>query len=268
MIASREWTYPGDASGAPRQRSSFIVDVACDAFRFGPRTHAPARLDLLAESRSQSSEPLRAAHLLVLGPRSSDGADAAALVGRLRNSAPHILLYVCGTRLSGMLARQRELSLAGADELCTLDSPSERQLLESIVRQRLLVPVPADVVREATIVAEPGEGRTIALWCLRNGHRRRSTSTVADRFERHPKSLNALCRRAGFASVSDLLRLSLLYHQLELRRRSHLASDEIARRLGFATATALAMHRMRVRRAGLVPHAAGRWPDVSCAPSR
>jgi hypothetical protein len=270
VIATQEWGWERNAAGSQPRRETLFLDAACEVFRepangtLGPGRSV--RVDLLAESAT--SQRILSASVLVVGARTTDGRESHTLIARLRDRAPHLTIYVCASRISGAHTRLRELALAGVDELFVFDAPGDQARVEMFARQRLLAPVPAQILREATSVAKPGEGRTIALWCLRNGHRRRSSRSVAARFDRHPKSLNALCRRAGFSSASGLLRLSILYHHHELHRSTHLPAEEIARRLGFANATALAMHRMRARRARLVPHGTGTWPGVLDAPNR
>jgi AraC-like DNA-binding protein len=205
------------------------------------------------------------ASVLVVRARRQSGEIADPVVARLRSVLPHAAILVCARREDSGHGIARAFALAGADELFRVETETDLSRVFSCLRRRTLAPVPERIIRDAGAALPIGEGRTIALWCLRNAYRKHSVADVAQRFEIDRKTASRRCRSSGAPSLTVLLRLGRLYHATELRRRAALSQDEIARRLGFSNAIALVVFRARARRAGL---SLGWEHDVMASPWR
>jgi len=169
----------------------------------------------------------------------------------VRLLCPRVSIFVCARREDGVHGLIRKFAIAGADELFVVDAAVDVSHLVACVRRRLLAPPPARILGDAATALPESEGRTIALWCLRNSYRKRTVGDVARRFELDRKTASRRCLRSGAPPITVLLRLGRLYHATELRHRTALSQDEIARRLGFSNAIALVMLRARARKARL-----------------
>jgi AraC-like DNA-binding protein len=212
------------------------------------------------------------AHLsvLVIGSHDRNGDLSTRRVELVRAHFPQLTILVRVRQHDLCLAHRRQFAVAGADDVCDIDSSGDAARAASDIRRRWLAPVPASLIRETATVLPEGEGRTIALWCLRNSYCRRTVDDVARRFCIDRKTALRRCRESGAPALTVLLRLGRLYHATELRRTSFLSQDEIARRLGYSNAVALVMSRARARRAALtlgMAVAAGAAPPWQLAPT-
>jgi AraC-like DNA-binding protein len=224
-----------------------------------------AVLDALAQARRAASVCVRdleaadagadrllsAASMIVLAARRPRGALADALVARVRGPNPHLTIFVHARSEDGPSSLTRRFALAGADALVVGDASDGLARVAARIRERAFAPAPSLVLRAMSEVLAEGEGKCIALWCLRNAYRKHSVSHVARWFGIDRKTASSRCRASGAAAPAALLRLGRLYHADELRTHWSLTQDEIARRLGFSNAAALVMLRARARRVEL-----------------
>ena len=244
---------PGQAS-EPSQVVDVVIDIACD--RYGTRIvptlasvhHAVYDVDRLVR-RGESSSVVGAS-LIILGAHTSSGETSDALAARIRALLPVASIFVCTRRSERGHLRICEYARAGVDDLFVVDTPAELTAFLDEVRARLAAPPPMNVLCELS-ATKPSRGRAIALWCIRSSYRKRTVKSVVDWFDIDPKTANRHCADGGFVHTSSLLRSGRLYHLEEIRRRTHVSSPEIARRLGFGDAKALDVFRARARRSGL-----------------
>ena len=248
------------------QVAEVVIDVACD--RPGTRVvwaaggiH-PTVCDVDRLARSGDLGSLVDASLIILGAHTSGGETSDALAARIRALLPGPSIFVCTRGAERGHLRICEYARAGVDDLFLIDTPADVDALLDAVRARVGAPPPLNVLCEIS-AGKSSRGRPIALWCVRNGYRKRTMTAVVRWFGVDPKTANRHCVEGGFASAPALLRSSRLYHSEEIRRRSHVSSAEIARRLGFGDAKALEIFRARARRAGLPATLRGRRQTAS-----
>lgn len=245
---------PSEHVADVRRVADVVIDVACD--RYGTRVvpmlagvhHAVYDVDRLV--RSGELRSIVGASLIILGAHTSNGETSDALAGRIRALLPGASILVCTRRAERGHLRICEYARAGVDDLFLIETPGELMALLDEIRARLAAPPPVNVLCELS-TAKPTRGRTIALWCVRNGYRKRTVNAVGAWFDIDPKTANRLCADGGFVNASSLLRSGRLFHLQEIRRRTRISNAEIARRLGFADAKALDVFRARARRSGL-----------------
>jgi AraC-like DNA-binding protein len=237
-------TYRPNTPHAPR----VVADVGCahaaSLIRATLHEGEVAHLDLARDLGT--SLCLYDAAVIVLGSRLSDGASSTLTVRHLRERLPHVSITVCATSVGRYSEGPPALAAAGADGWFRADRDADLHQLVAFVSRRVRAPVPELEVRDLHARLRHGLGRLIALYCLRNSHRQWRVGEVASAFAMDPKTVNRLVRQAGAPPAGVLLRLGRLLHARELRRRTNLSQEEIARRLGFGSASALGMLRHRL----------------------
>jgi len=192
------------------------------------RTLAARPVDILEDTSA-----FQTGGLLLLGARTSNGAPSLAALRELRRTYPHVLVFVCANRDShvhGMLARY---TVAGLDDLFTIQSPADLADLVRVVSKRVLTPPPVRALQ-----ALPGLGleslpTRVAMHAFRNACGATGMTGVAARFGRSLRTVEAWCQAQGLPSLSDLCRCGRYLHLLELDRRGVRSTAEQAVRLGF-----------------------------------
>ena len=250
------WNHPNsrlyEKVAALRRNVDVLVDEGCGDLWAGIEralaAQRPMRVDVNHLLNQRETAILARASVLILGPRAADGASSVLLIRRLRSISPRIPIYVCTAPSADSYLHLRQFSIAGADDLMTLVVASDFRELADTVRARTMAPPPERELDVVTAGVPASEQRTLALHCLRNGHRRSLEGEVARRFQVTIQTVNHQLHTIGLPATGVLMRCGRQYHAFELERRGIRSREEIARRLGVASASALRMQRSRVRR--------------------
>lgn len=208
---------------------------------------AHARVDVAAQLTSWNEGSCADAIIVIVGSRSADGLPSDELVRELRRILPHVAVYVCARRGERVLDRVKLYARAGADDLIVLDSWVDARNFHEVIAARMEAPPPERELRLFHEAIPASEGRTIGLYCLRNGH---CSTTVTDLAAYFGTSCDTLANRLkvrGLPSPVWMLRWGYELAFRELWRWGICARAEIARRLGVDTTAALRMRRRRLR---------------------
>lgn len=186
------------------------------------------KFDLESAGRGGSFEP-RTTNLVLLPAYDADGCPIDALAAAIRSQSPHVSLFVCATTLPEVQRRLPSLAWAGVDQVFVLATPSDRSTLAAAIRRRLLAPPPAEALRALVKATPASDGRALAMWLLRNSCFPLGVKDVRAIFGKDLKTLQKYLR--PFDTIGTLLRLGIVLHARELRRRG-LTRKAAARQLG------------------------------------
>ncbi len=237
---------------ALRRQVEVIIDDGCGDLCTGIEktleAHRVLRLDVSRLQHQRDRTMLAPVPVLILGPRTADGTSSIRLVEWIRSHNPRTAIYICTAPSESAYRLLRQFSIAGADDLMTLAETSDFRDLAATVRARTLAPPPESELDLVAAELPVGAKRTLALHCLRNGHRRGLERELARSFGVTIQTVNHHLHTIGLPTTGVLMRCGRQYHAFELERRGIRSREEIARRLDVASAGALRMQRARVRR--------------------
>jgi AraC-like DNA-binding protein len=166
------------------------------------------------------------------------------------------------------------LADAGVDRFIGLNAPNADAVLRNILTAHLdhsLHPI-HDLL---TPVPDGGRGRAIEAWCLRTALTPTSVSAIAFHFGVDRKTVYRSARGRGWACAEALTHAARLVHIAIALEETNLTSTLVARRLHFASATALhkylrrtiAMTPAMLRREGALAIAFRNWNRRGCRAS-
>jgi hypothetical protein len=251
MLSYTKSRFPQDGA-ALRRQVEVIVDDGCGDLCAGIEkaleSHGLLRLDVSQLVNQRDRAMLATVSVLILGPRTADGTSSIRLIEWIRSNNPRTAIYICTAPSESAYRLLRQFSIAGADDLVTLAVTSDFRDLAATVRARTLAPPPECELDLVAAELPAGAKRTLALHCLRNGHRRGLERDVARSFGMTIQTVNHQLHTIGLPTTGVLMRCGRQYHAFELERRGIRSREEIARRLDMASAGALRMQRARVRR--------------------
>lgn len=193
------------------------------------------KFDLESLSRGASLEA-RTTNLVLLPAYDSDGCPIDALATAIRTRSPHISLFVWASSLQEVQGRLPSLAWAGVDQVYVLATPYDRSMLAAAICRRLLAPPPAEALRSLARSTVASEGKTLAMWLLRNGCFALGVKDVRVMFGKDLKTLQKYL--VSFDTIGVLLRLGITLHARELQRRG-IVRKTAASRLGLSGSVAL-----------------------------
>lgn len=245
-------TQPIGCRGGAMRPIEVLVDLGCaplwSAIGRALEGFATERSDTAAAIEKWATGPFADASVVLVGRRSADGLPSEDLIRRLRRSVPHVTVCVCLEDAS-RLRLAAEYAWAGADHVVGMTAPHNVHELRQYITARLAAPPPELEVRKVNAAYTAGEGRTVGLFCLRNGHRRLTVEDLATWFACDRKTISDRLIDAGFPRPHLMIRVGQEAACRELSRRAVASMIEIARRLGLHTAAGLRMRRSRLREA-------------------
>lgn len=237
--------------GGAMRRVDVVVDRGCAAswpeLDRAVEGYACARLDVAAQLRSWNEGSCADAIVVIVGSRSADGLPSDELVRELRRFLPHVAVYVCARNGERVLDRVKLYARAGADDLIVLDSWADARNFHGIIAARVAAPPPEPELRLFHEAIPASVGRTIGLYCLRNGHCSTTVTDLAAYFGTNGDTLANRLRVRGLPSPVWMLRWGYELAFRELWRCGVCARAEIARRLGVDTTAALRVRRRRLK---------------------
>ena len=240
--------------GEVTRRAQIIVDASAGSGRLAVirslAQHSPVEADVRGLLRTDDrTQALASVPLVLLGATVADGTPVEAVARPLRDSHPHIGIFVVATQGEIAGARLVGLAHAGVDELFFTDAQDDSHRLPDHVRRRIGVPPPETPLRVIgqAHVTRNGDGRVI-MWLLRNAHRNPSVDEVAAHFGMHRTTVWRRLREAGLPDAGTILRCGRVLHAAQLMGDSGLDVRAVADRLGMDSVAGLRMLLLRARR--------------------
>ena len=224
-----------------------FIDECCDVL-VEPEiaTMGAESIDITsAESRALLT---RRNAILVIGSGGTKGMDFAETVSALRRHAPHVIIVVCARSHTEFDLLPR-FARAGIDEFVPLLGAGDISYLVQLISERRQVSPPAQELFELATIGTGGWELSAVLHCLRNAHRPRSVDDVAARLGYSARRFRELLVDAQYPGPRDVLKCGRFLYAAELRERGIVVASELARRLGFATATEMRKQCGQLRRA-------------------
>jgi hypothetical protein len=175
---------------------------------------------------------LRRTTLVLLPAYDSDGCPIDAVAAAIRSRSPHISVFVCASTLRDVQGRLPSLAWSGVDQVFVLATRTDRSTAAASIRRRLLAPPPAQALRAVVKATQESQGRTLAMWLLRNGCFPLGVKDVRTMFGKDLKTLKKSL--ATFDTIGVLLRLGIVLHAQELPRVGVVRAHTIAAHLGLS----------------------------------
>ena len=202
--------------------------------------HRPVRANLAAEIAGRRSDLLDAASLLVVGSASGRGEPIEIVVRTVRESYPHIGIFLVAEQAERVLRRLPVYARAGIDDVFELDIESDVALFCEWVRRRLAAPSPAPELRALARRVGSSPVSSVALWCVRNGYRYAGCERAETYFGYDRKTLYRWAKAELGATLGQLLTAGRRLHADALRRQG-VSYHRIARALGYRSGAGVAM---------------------------
>ncbi len=175
-------------------------------------------------------------------------ADSPAISEAIRSireisSVPSIFLLT--TREARLTRHLPALAMAGVDQLFEMGDDGKLDRLEEVMRR--CARSSGDLSTSLSTVGDLApEAAVVAQWCVRNGYRDLGAADVASHFAVDRKTVYRWLSRSGAPTVSELLHEGRIAHASALRRDG-LSYTQVAGRLGYASASSVAMLLRRLR---------------------
>lgn len=196
------------------------------------------RLDAVSAEYPLAGTTSRALGLLVLNGEKNE-ASMAKDIRNLRRRNFWLPIYLIFRKKKPHVQGPPSLALAGVDASISVDEVSDALAALSYINARVSVPVPAQALQNFGSRVPDHRIRTVALWCLRAGHRLRHRDVVSEWFQLSVRTLDRILAADCLPTVSVLLRFGQLLHAMELERQGVRTSSEIMRRLDFDPSVSL-----------------------------
>lgn len=169
----------------------------------------------------------------------ADSAGVADVVRSIRDISSLPSIFLLASREARLTRHLPALAMAGLDQLFEMGDHDRLDQLEEVMRR--CARSSGDLSTSLGSVDDlASEAEVVVQWCVRNGYRALRAADVASHFAVDRKTLYRLLRRAGTPTVSELLHEGRVAHAAALRRDGF-SYTQIAGRLGYASASSVAM---------------------------
>lgn len=169
-------------------------------------------------------------------------ADSPAISEAVRSirqisSVPNIFLLA--PREARLTRHLPALAMAGVDQLFEMENDDKLDQLEEVIRR--CARSSSDLATSLSSVGDLApEAAVIAQWCVRNGYRDLGAADVAHHFAVDRKTVYRWLSGSGAPTVGELLHEGRIAHAAALRRNG-LSYTQVAVRLGYSSASSVAM---------------------------
>jgi hypothetical protein len=201
----------------------------------------------LAKTIADAPSEIRAARVVVVGLRETDGAPTEDLVQRLRVCQPALGIYLCTSDLGLLAPALLQYTRADIDDAFPLEHPANVRELRAVMMGRLLAPAPETALWRFWAAYNTCKAYRAAAHCLRSGYLARSVEEESRRLGQHRGTLCSTFRADGLPGPEALFRLGCDLHAVTLERAG-VSAPEVAHRVGRPSAEALRVMRARLRR--------------------
>lgn len=169
----------------------------------------------------------------------ADSPAIAEVVRSIRDISSLPSIFLLASREARLTRHLPALAMAGLDQLFEMGDHGRLDHLEELIRR--CARSSGDLSASLGSVDDMApEAEVVVQWCVRNGYRALRAADVASHFAVDRKTIYRRLSRAGAPTVSELLHEGRVAHAAALRRDGF-SYTQIAGRLGYASASSVAM---------------------------